>query len=156
MTSGIIEILIEDTSVQDLVGRTNDDSKYRVFAVVAEQSDPVYDKYIVVFQSSNDAESSLTKDIASELDYPRITVLCVSKVFRTTELLGEAVRRAIDNKESTTDNGYVFNRIWLSNEQEYYNAEQKMFVKQQDYKCELKIESLINQFSNAFSNAFNN
>jgi hypothetical protein len=124
MTSGIIEILLDDTGVTTLVGLSG--SKYKIFPVVApQQTEP---PYLTVFKGSNNSTTSLSKDEISGLDYPIVTVNCWSKVFRDTELLFEAVRTALDNKQSDTDVGYVFNRIWLVDDRDGFDNEQQLYV----------------------------
>jgi hypothetical protein len=131
MTSGIIEILIENAGVQALVGRTVDNSKYKVFPVIAEPKDKAGNEikapYIVAWNYSSDPTPSLTKDISSMLDYPRIRISCWSKSFRLTELMAEAVRAALEPSGFQTDNGYLFSRIWLVDTVEVYNKESGLF-----------------------------
>ena len=141
MTSGIIEILIEDAGVQALVGKTVDDSKYKVFPVVAEQKDKAGNDnkapYITVYKPGNDSITSLTKDLPSQLDYPRVVVACWSKNFRPTELMFEAIRSALDNKRATTDNGYTFNRIWLVDDRDGYEEKSGLYCHVATFACEL-------------------
>lgn len=125
MTSGIIEILTENPGIQALVSRDVDNQKYCVFAVRAEQGNTI--NYITVFKAQNNALSSLTKDLPSELDYPRVVVTCWSKNFRVTELMFEAVRLALDNMSAQTDNGYNFSRIWLVDDRDGYDQEAQLF-----------------------------
>lgn len=125
MTSGIIEILTENAGVQGVVSRDNADQKYCIFPVRAEQGNKV--DYITVYKAGNDALTSLTKDIESLLDYPRVVVTCWSKNFRTTEIMFEAVRAALDNISAETDNGYNFSRIWLVDDRDGYDNEANLF-----------------------------
>lgn len=131
MTSGIIEILIENAGVQALVGKTADDTKYKVFPVVAESKDragnEIVAPYIVTFLTSTDAQPSVTKDIASMLDYPRIRISSWAKSYRLAELMAEAVRAALEPSGFQTDNGYLFSRIWLVDAGEAYNKESGLF-----------------------------
>lgn len=136
MTSGIIEILVEDTGVQNMVGRNAADTKYKVYPVVAEQGEE--QKYITVFKAQNDPVTSLTKDLASELDYPRVTVACWSVSFRESELMFEAVRLALDNQSMDTNAGYLFNRIWLVNDRDGFDVSARMYVHVAEFGVELR------------------
>lgn len=134
MTSGIIEILIENAGVQTIVGQSG--FKYKVYPVVAPQrTEP---PYITVFKGQNNAVLSLSKDIESQLDYPLVTVNCWSKNFRETELIHEAVRAALDNQGFTTDAGYVFNRVWLVDDRDGFDQEQNFYVHVAVYGVEEK------------------
>jgi len=136
MTSGIIEILNDSAEVKALVSKDETDTKWCIFPVRAEQGNGV--NYITVHKISNDAVTSLTKDLVSELDYPRVLVSCWSKNFRATELMFEAVRRALDNKSSTTDNGYNFSRIWLVDDRDGYDNDANLFCHQATFGVELE------------------
>jgi len=139
MTSGIIEILTENAGVQALVSRDQNDQKYCIFPVRAEQGNDI--NYITVFKASNDALSSLTKDLVSEIDYPKVVVTCWSKNFRVTELMFEAVRLALDNKSSQTDNGYNFSRIWLVDDRDGYDNSANLFCHIATFGVEVQREA---------------
>lgn len=136
MTSGIIEILREDSGVQALAGLNEAGSKYKIFPVIAPQDEKP--PYITVFMSQNDPVTSLTKREESQLDYPRVTVNSWAKNFRPSELMGEAVRNALDNQSAITDAGYTYNRIWLIDDRDGYDSERKMFVHVSTFGVELK------------------
>lgn len=137
MTSGIIEILREDTGVQVLAGLDQAGTKYKIYPVVAPEDTP--QPYITVYKVQNDPVSSLSKDLPSELDYPRVTVNCWAKNFRMAELMGEAVRNALDNKAAQTDAGYTFTRIWLVDDRDAYDASQpKLNLHSLTFGIELK------------------
>jgi len=136
MTSGFTEILKDNTGVQAVVGLNGEGTKYKVFPVIAPQSENP--PYITVFQSQNDALPSLTKKEESQLDYPVVTVNCWAKNFRTAELMGEAVRAAVDNQGFDTDAGYLFNRVWMIDDRDGYDQDRKMHVHIQTFGVEYK------------------
>lgn len=136
MTSGIIEILREDTGVQALAGLNQSGSKFKIYPVVAPQGEKP--PYITVFMGQNDALPSLTKKEVSELDYPRVTVNSWSKNFRPSELMGEAVRNALDNVSSVTDAGYTFTRIWLIDDRDGHDPERDLYVHVSTFGVEVK------------------
>lgn len=125
MTSGIIEILIENAGVQAVVGLNQAGDKYKVYPVRSPQKEDT--DFITVFKGQNDAVLSLTKDIVSQLDYPRVTIACWSKVFRRTELMFEAVRDCLDRNQFTTDAGYVFNSVWLVDDRDGFDNESQLY-----------------------------
>lgn len=116
MTKGIIEILIENTGVQNAVGRNAADTKYKIYPVFAEPKE--VPPYVVVWKQSNNALASLDKDEASGLDYSR----CVVQIWTVNYLEGEeifnAVRAALDKFSGTTSNGYEFGEIHLVDDSE--------------------------------------
>lgn len=136
MTSGIIEILIEDTTVQFHVGLNKAGDKYKVFPVVCPQSE--IQPYIVVFRTSAGSIPSLTKDIRSELDYPTVSVICYGKSYRQAELIAEATRAALERGGYETDAGYNFNSIWLSQERDLFDDAAQLYAIEQQFQCELK------------------
>lgn len=149
MTSGITEILREDTVVQALLGFNGAGTKYKVYPVIAPQKEEP--PFITVYQQSNDAVTSLSKDFASELDYPRVVITCWDRNFRPTELLGEAVRLAMDNKSFDTDAGYQFARLWVTDEREGFDAAALMYCHILTFAAEIKrvpgdvLQTLINE-----------
>src|SRR5690349_15613684 len=117
MTSGIIEILTDDTTVKNLVGKNKVDSKWKVYPTVCPQ--PEDNPYIVVSKTSNDT-LSIGKDCLSLLDHPRYDIICYAKNFRRTEEMAEAVRNALDGVASNTD-VCQFLRIWMVAEREAWS-----------------------------------
>lgn len=137
MTSGIIEILIENAGVQALPGLRNvDNTKYKVYPTVCPQGET--QPYILVSMISNDGQTSMDKGQVSGIDYPQYNVLCYSTNFRPTEIMHEACRQALDNMEATTDAGGVFERIWLVNERDLFDNASQMYVKVATYRAEVK------------------
>jgi hypothetical protein len=100
--------------------------KFKIYPVIAPQGEKA--PYITVFKPTNDPVTSLTKDLASSLDYPRVSVNCWAVNFRDTELMFEAVRTALDNQSSVTDAGYSFLRIWLVDDREGFDPETKLYL----------------------------
>lgn len=137
MTSGIIEILIKDAGVQAIpnLQRAGDDT-YKVFPVVNLSKENDSQPYIVVFKTGNSPTQK--KGVASELDYPVVQVNCYGKNFRQSETMFEAVRAALDNKQSTTDVGYEFSRIWLIDDRDGWDNDAECYVHVSTFGCELK------------------
>lgn len=136
MTSGIIEILLEDVQVQNEVGMNRAGNKYKIFPVVCPQGEE--QPYIVVFRTSAGSVPSLTKDIRSELDYPTVSVLCYAKSYRQAELLAEATRESLERSDYDTDAGYNFNSIWLTQERDLFDNSAQLYAIEQQFQCELK------------------
>ena len=135
MTSGIVEILRESTPIQVLVGTNALGNKFKIYPVQVPQGENT--AYMTVHMPGNDPVTSLTKDLASSLDYPSFTVNCWAVNFRYTELMAEAVRSALDNTGFITDAGYTFNRIWLSDEREGIDPETRLYLHAMTYRAEL-------------------
>ena len=135
MTSGIIEILIEDAGVQAISGLQRSDNTYKVFPVVNQSKENEGQPYIVVFKSSNSPVTG--KDCNGLLDNPQVTIHCYGKNFRQTETMFEAVRAALDNKQSTTDAGYKFNYIRLVNDSDGFDANNNAYVHICTFECEV-------------------
>lgn len=136
MTSGIIEILIEDYQVQQLVGLNKASTKFKVYPIVCPQGE--VQPYQVVFRSSAGAIPSLTKDIRSELEYPTVNVISYAKNYRDAEILAEATRAALERSGYDTDAGYVFNSIWLAQERDLFDEASQLYGVEQQFQCELK------------------
>lgn len=134
MTSGIIEILIEDAGVQAIDGLQRSDDTYKVFPVVNMCKEGETQPYIVVFKSSNDPVTG--KGCNGLLDIPQFTVQCYGKNFRQSELMFEAVRAALDNKQSTTTY-YKFDWIRLANDRDGFDNENQVFVHQCEFQCQV-------------------
>jgi hypothetical protein len=132
MTSGIIEILTDSATVQNLVGQNERGDKYKVFPFVAPQGEK--GPYIVVAKTSNSTQSQ-GKEIESTLDYPVYDVLCYAKNFRTTEQLHEACRDALDNMTSITE-VCEFKRIWLVTDRDAFDQSADMYCHVATYAAE--------------------
>ena len=134
MTSGIIEILLDSTDIQNLVGTNDTTAKWKVYPTVAPQDEKL--PYIIVSKVSNDKQTiSMGKDTDSTLDYPEYDVLCYAKNFRTTEQMDIAVRDALDNKTSATE-VCVFRRIWLVTDQDRFDNHAQAHVHHARYAAE--------------------
>jgi hypothetical protein len=120
MTSGIIEILIENSGVQTAVGQ-DDRSKYKVYPVVAPQN--VTTPYVIVAEES--MRPSLSKGCVSTLDFPRYTVLVYSTDFLETETIQEACRVALETGMGfTTDVGAAFDSIYMVDRKDLFQQAQ--------------------------------
>lgn len=124
MTSAIVEILKENTGVQQLAGLNEAGNKYKVYPFVAPQ--PEHLPYIIVAKVSNNTNSE-GKEVYSTLDYPTYQVMSYHKNFRPTEIMHEACRAALDNKWFETD-VCRFERVWLINDYDSYNQQLDAFV----------------------------
>lgn len=136
MTSGIIEILIENATIQTLIGQNVAGDKYKVYPVVCPQGEN--QPYITVYKGGAGPLPSLSKELASSLDYPTVTVVAWAKNFRKTELIFEAVRAALDNQAAITDAGYIFSRIWLIDSRELYDNDAELYANMMTFGIELK------------------
>lgn len=119
MTSGIIEILIEDTNVQALIGQDNR-GHYKVYPVRApEQVENATEKYILVSEVS--LNPSLSKACPSTLDTPRYNVLVYSTDFLEAETIQEACRVCLDNGQGWSTESCTFDVIYMVDRQDLWS-----------------------------------
>ena len=119
MTSGIVEILIEDSNVQALIG-LDDNSQYKVYPMAAPQN--VDAPYILVSELS--LNPTLSKGCPSTLDRPRYEVNVYSTDFLETETIQEACRVALDNGQSWTTSVVDFNSVYMVDRRDMYQLAQ--------------------------------
>jgi hypothetical protein len=138
MTSGIIEILIEDTAVQSAVGQ-DDLDQYRIYPVVAPQG--IRTPYIVVAEES--MRPTLSKGYPSTLDFPRYQILVYSTDFLETETLQELCRLALDTgNDWSTSVGAEFDSVYMVDRRDLFQPAQGegggLFVKLGIYEAAAK------------------
>lgn len=122
MTSGIIQILINNSTVQNAVGR--EAGKYKVYPVVA--SHKAETPYVCVQKVSN--EMMLGKDCFSHIDTSTYEVRVWSKSgFRETEEISEICRRALETSVPVNTSACLFNKIWTTNDYDTYDNNVDMF-----------------------------
>lgn len=134
MTSGIIEILIENVGVQSVVGQYQ--GQYKVYPTKAADHAPA--PYIVVSEVS--LNPVLCKGSGPSLDYPRYNVLVYSTDFRETETIQQACRDALDTGTGfSTDAGATFDSIQMVDRQDLFQQgvgqEKGLYVKLGIYEC---------------------
>lgn len=140
MTSGIIEILIEDANVQALVGQ-DARGQYKVYPTRAPEGvENAEAPYIIVSEAS--LTPSLGKACPSTLDNIRYQVLVYSTDFLETETIQEACRVCLDNGQSLSTDTVDFDSIWMVNRQDLWSAgtgqENGMYVKLGEYEASAK------------------
>ena len=105
MTKGIINILVNDSTIQALVGtKTNITDEYKVFPLVASQEDSA--PYIVCTNLSKPAVPCKNERVSSFT--PVVQVACYHKNYDDALALAAAVKDALDNKTAGTYNGINF------------------------------------------------
>jgi len=120
MTSGIIEILIEDSNIIALVGLDHR-GQVKVYPTVAPEQSPGYAvdaPYVIVTETS--LNPTLGKDCPSTLDFPRYDVLVYSTDFRETEQIQEACRVCLDNGQAWTTETADFDSIWMADRRDLF------------------------------------
>lgn len=121
MTSGFIQILIEDSTVQTAVG--SHANKYKVFPVVAPQETP--QKFVTVEKKSN--QPTLAKDCLSRLDTSEYEVRSWAKNFRDTETLHEVCRTALESTSEVVTDACTFKKIWMTNDYDGFDETLEMY-----------------------------
>lgn len=131
MTSGIIEILIEDANVQALVGM-DARGQYKIYPTRAPEGvENVDAPYIIVSEAS--LSPTLSKMCPSTLDRPRYDVLVYSTDFRETEIIQEACRVCLDNGQQWSTDTVDFDGVWMVDRRDGWSVgtgqENGMYVK---------------------------
>lgn len=122
MTSGIIQILIENTAVQTAVGMSG--TKYKVYPVVAPQATD--QAFITVNKRSNDP--MIMKDCLSTLDTSEYEVKAWSKRgFRETETLHEVCRTALESVVAVITDACTFRKVWMINDYDGFDETLDMY-----------------------------
>lgn len=138
MTSGIIEILIENATVQGLVGMDSL-GQYKIYPTIAPQG--VSAPYVVVTEVS--LNPALSKGCPDFMDSPRYNVMVYSLDFRETELIQAACRACLDTGMGfTTDAGANFDSVYMVDRQDLFMPAQGegpgLFVKVGVYAAEVR------------------
>lgn len=109
MLQGVIDILINDSGVQSLVGRNNATDKYKVYPVACPQKED--DPYIIL-SIIQGTVFTRCKGGAGDQDDTPFDVYCYGKTYKIVDDLFQAVRDAID-LYSGTSSGVKFQTIFL-------------------------------------------
>lgn len=112
MTSGLIEILRENSALATAVGSY--DGRVKIFPSTAPQASEAksFGPYIIVAETS--LNPSLGKGCAYDWDKPRYDVLAFSLSFRQAETLQQLCRAAVDTGSGfETSAGATFEQIYM-------------------------------------------
>lgn len=136
MTSGFIEILIENAGVIAILNQVSGDH-IRVYPTIAPPDNEDF-PYVIVREVS--LTTSVAKGCPPDMDKPRYEVLAFSRSFRETELVQQACRDAVDTGNGfSTDAGATFDQIYMvTREDLWLNAqgeEAGMYCKRGIYEC---------------------
>lgn len=108
MTKGVINILVNDSTIQTLIGfKTNITDEYKVFPLVVSQEDTA--PYIVCRMLSKPSIPCKGQRVSSF--QPVVQVACYHKNYDDALALEVAVRDALDNKTAGTYNGVNFSYL---------------------------------------------
>ena len=135
MIQGIIEILTEDTGVQNVVGKSKLGSEvYKVYTVRAPQNE--LSPYITVFKLPGTPTQA--KNETSSLDVCRFRVFGYVTNYKDRDAITEAIRAALDAKKSVTNNGITFLSIWYETDSDGFDDSAQQYVAIVDFGCEVK------------------
>lgn len=109
MISGIIEILTDDTPLCEAVGQNTRDTKPKFFWVACGESEKP--PYVILRRSA--LSPNQMKDRTSLVDSVTFESYTYGKVVEKCEEIDELIRLCLEHKNFTTDNGYMFQRIFL-------------------------------------------
>lgn len=119
MTSGIIEILREDSNVQAAVGQ-DARGQYKIYPTRAPAKVETSEQpYIVVSEVS--LSPSLGKMCPSTLDNVRYNVIVYSTNFLETETIQEACRVCLDSGQQWSTDLVDFDGIWMVDRQDAWS-----------------------------------
>lgn len=114
MIAGIIEILTENAGIQALVGeKSGTPGEYKVYPVVAPQGQSA--PYMTVNQTTRAAMCKGSTESSYNFD-----VWSAHKNYEESKAMGDAVISVLDGTESTTDAGYNFSFINMTNQREAF------------------------------------
>jgi len=120
MTQGIIDILIDDSTVQRLVGQNAAENKYKVYPLVVPQDEKP--PYIVVKLASKPAIPCKGQRPTSF--QPTANVFCYAVNYEETLALETAVINALDGLTAGTYNGINFSYLrYVDTSEDYINTD---------------------------------
>ncbi len=121
MTKGIIYILINDSTVQSLVGnKTTIPAEFKVYPLYVPQDE--VDQFIVCRMLSN--PSVPCKGRSSSTFIPVVQVACYHKSYEACLALESAVIEALDNKEAGDYNGINFSYLrYIDSSEDWINKD---------------------------------
>lgn len=105
MTNGVIDILINDSSIQSIVGMDKDEETYKVYAVLCPQ--PEKDPYIVI--RINSEEPMECKDGTNDSTY-NFSVYCFGNSYEKIDEMSAAVKLVLNRYTGSAD-GVQFEEI---------------------------------------------
>lgn len=131
MIQGIIEILTDDSTVQGIVGQNEKGNKYKVYPVRAPQKEKP--PYIVVFKLPS--IPTLDKHSVSTLDECKFRAIGYVENYIERDAMTEAIRGALDGKESVTDAGINFSSIWYDTDSDGFDEPAQLYAAIVDFGC---------------------
>jgi hypothetical protein len=132
MTHGIVDILINDSTVQTLVGLNEEEDKYKVFALVVPQKETA--PYIACKMTSRPPIDS--KSERASFFSPTVAVFCYATNYKDCLDLERAVKNALDGT-SGTHNGVHFNKIrYADSSEDFINTDGNgLYVRIPSFTC---------------------
>ena len=142
MMQGVIEILRLNSSVQTAVGQNAATSKYKIYPVMAPQTEkPPY--IVCALTGSTPAQ---TKDCRSTLDIENFDCLIYSNNYEQGHEIDLAIRSALDYAHGNTDETNIyFDKIWFVSRRDaaVEGKEGMIYVRVASYACEVKVNPLV-------------
>jgi hypothetical protein len=141
MIQGIIEILLDDVTTRTLVGQDKTLTTYKFYPVISPQSErPPY-----VVGALTGTSPAQTKDCVSTLDNENFDLLIYGNNYEEVDNIDRAIRTALDGKNSNTDNGIHFNKIYFQSRRDaaVEGKEGMIFCRVASYSAEVKVNAVI-------------
>ena len=131
MIRGIIDLIVDDTTCQNLIGSAN--SVVKVFPVVAAQDTPK--PYVLLRRVPG--ETAIVKGQASEMDRPQFKAVVFGDTYKVCIDIMNAVRNVIDDY-SGTNATIVYDRIWYQSSEDLFDKDDNAFVISDTYSARVK------------------
>lgn len=141
MMQGIIEILTEDAGVQTAVGQNATASKYKIYPVISPQTEkPPY-----VVGALTGTTPAQTKDCVSTQDNENFDLLIYGSNYEQVDTIDRLIRTALDGKQSNTDNGVHFSKIYFQSRRDaaVEGREGLIYCRVASYSAEVKVNPVI-------------
>ncbi len=132
MIQAVIQVLINDTRVQEAVKLNKASDRYKVFPVVADQDEHL--PYTVGSVISN--QPSQCKDAESSLDRISFQLLTYAKTYEDVDKIDNAIRFSIDGFNGISA-GIELN-IWFDGHSDAWDNGKQSFVRVANYQSQVK------------------
>lgn len=129
MIQAVIQILINTTSVQQAVGKTGDNAKYKIFPVIADGEEAL--PYTVASIIGNNP--NYCKDGASRLDTVSFQTITYAKFYEDMDAIDTAQRFALDGFNGIS--AAIPLNIWITNQQDLWDDARQAYARVSDYNA---------------------
>ena len=130
MIQGIIHLLINDTAVQQIVGKNKGNNKYKVYPVVAYQEEVEQGKPFIVCAISDNKPTE--GRCVSEKDYQDFDLYIYAEDYETIDSLSKAARLAIDGYKGIV-NGVNLDSVRFKTWRDDFDSDAQLYLRVSTY-----------------------